>query len=189
VIVVTQHEASHPEQPAPPGGALRTLLRLPIPLYRAGLGVVFGHRFMLLISTGRKTGKKRETVLEVVRYDAARQEAIVAAGWGTKTGWLHNVEAGLAREVIIGRDRYVPSYRILPTDEAAATFADYEHRNRLAAPLVRWVVSRLVGWPYDGTPQARRRVVEQLRLIGFRPREAPEPPPDADRTSGGDPAA
>jgi deazaflavin-dependent oxidoreductase (nitroreductase family) len=149
---------------------LRALLGLPVHLYHAHLGVLLGRRFLLLVHTGRRTGIKRETVLEVIRFDPVAREAVVAAGWGRRTGWLHNVEAGLAREVWIGRERFVPAYRVLAPDEAERLFADYERRNRLGAPLVRAVISRLVGWRYDGTQASRRRAVEQLSLVGFRPR-------------------
>jgi len=159
-------------QPAPPTGVLRSLLGLPVHLYHAHLGVLLGHRFLLLVHTGRKTGLHRETVLEVVRYDPVTRESVVAAGWGRRTGWLHNVEAGLAHEVWTGRQRFTPAYRILPPDEAARLFADYERQNRLFAPIIRAVLSRLLGWRYDGTPASRRRAVEQLSLVGFRPRGA-----------------
>jgi hypothetical protein len=59
---------------------------------------------------------------------------------------------------------------VLAPDEAERLFADYERRSWLIAPLVRAVISRLVGWRYDGTQASRRRVVEQLSLVGFRPR-------------------
>ena len=49
-------------QPAPPTGVLRALLGLPVHLYHARLGVLLGHRFLLLVHTGRKTGLHRETV-------------------------------------------------------------------------------------------------------------------------------
>lgn len=160
------------QQPAPPGGVLRTLLGLPVHLYHARLGVLLGHRFLLLVHTGRKTGMRRETVLEVVRYDPITRESVVAAGWGRKTGWLHNVEAGLAHEVRTGRGRFAPVYRILPPDEAERLFADYERRNRLIGPLLRAVLSRLLGWRYNGTPTARRQAVEQLSLVAFRPHDA-----------------
>ena len=142
-------------QPAPPTGVLRALLGLPVHLYHAHLGVLLGYRFLLLVHTGRKTGLHRETVLEVVRYDPATRESVVAAGWGRKTGWLHRVEAGLAHEMCTGRQRFAPAYRILPPDEAKRPFADYERRNRLIAPIIRAVLSRLLGWHYDGTPAAR----------------------------------
>lgn len=158
--------------PAPPGGVLRSLLGLPAHLYRARLGFLLGNRFLLLVSTGRRTGLRRETVLEVVRYDPTTRESIVLAGWGRRAGWLNNVEAGLAGEVWTGRDRYVPAHRLLPPDEAVRVLGDYEGRNRLIAPIVRAVLGCLLGWRYDGTPDARRRAVEQLPLVGFRPRDA-----------------
>ena len=156
-------------QPGPPTGVLRALLGLPVHLYHARLGVLLGHRFLLLVHTGRKTGLHRETVLEVVRYDPVTRESVVAAGWGRRTGWLHNVEAGLAHEAWTGRERFAPAWRILPPDEAERIFADYERRNRLIAPIIRAVLSRLLGWRYDGTSAARRRAVEQLSLVAFRP--------------------
>jgi deazaflavin-dependent oxidoreductase (nitroreductase family) len=159
-------------QPAPPSGALRALLHLPVYLYRAGLGFLLGPRFLYLVHTGRRTGLRRETVLEVVWHDPAAGVSVVAAGWGRRTGWLYNVEAGLAHEVATGRDRYVPEHRVLNPDLAERIFADYERRNGIPAAVVRAVISRLVGWPYDGTPAARRRVVEQLPLVAFRPTAA-----------------
>ena len=166
-------------QPAPPTGVLRSLLGLPVHLYHAHLGVLLGHRFLLLVHTGRKTGLHRETVLEVVRYDPVTRESVVVAGWGRRTGWLHNVEAELAHEVRTGRQRFAPAWRILPPDEAERLFADYERRNRLIAPIIRAVLSRLLGWRYDGTPAARRRAVEQLALVAFRPPPDGEPAPRA----------
>jgi len=156
-------------QPAPPRGLLGRLLSLPRFLYRLRLGFLLGHRFLVLVHEGRRTGRRHETPLEVVRYDPPTREAVVAAGWGRKTQWLHNVEAGLAREVWIGRDRYVPTHRVLDRDEAAAVLDQYERRSGLPKALVRAVLSRLLGWRYDGSPEARRRAVEQLPLLGFRP--------------------
>ena len=53
--------------------------------------------------------------------------------------------------------------------EAAAVLHDYERRNRLAAPIVRAVLSRLTGWRYDGSPPARERLVGERPILGFRP--------------------
>ncbi|MEO8461660.1 MAG: nitroreductase family deazaflavin-dependent oxidoreductase [Chloroflexota bacterium] len=156
-------------QPVPPRGPLRWLLSAPKYLFRAHLGFLLDHRFLLLVHEGRRTGKLRETPLEVVHYDAATREAVVAAGWGHKTQWLHNVEAGLAKEIRIGRDRYTPIYRLLEVDEAAALFEEYERHNGMPKSLVQKVLSRLLGWRYDGSEAARRRAVTQLPLLGFRP--------------------
>ena len=36
--------------------------------------------------------------------------------------------------------------------------------------MVHAVLSRLVGWRYDGTPDTRARLVRELPLIAFSPR-------------------
>lgn len=153
------------ERPAPPRGVLRWLLSLPTHLYRAHLGFLLGHRFLVLVHEGRRTGQRHETPLEVIRYDPSTEEATVVAGWGRKTAWLHNVEAGLAREVWIGRTRYVPAVRQLDIDEAVAVLERYERRSGLSHSLVWAVLSRLLGWRYDGTPAARRRAATQLPML------------------------
>jgi deazaflavin-dependent oxidoreductase (nitroreductase family) len=150
--------------------AVRRALRAPAALYRAGLGPVLGHRFLLLTHRGRKSGRTYETVLEVVRWRADAREAVVLAGLGRRANWLRNVQAGGAVEVRIGRERFVPAARELDVDEAVATLADYERRNRLLLPVVRAVLSRLAGFRYDGTDAARRRLVETLPLVAFADR-------------------
>jgi deazaflavin-dependent oxidoreductase (nitroreductase family) len=147
---------------------LRRLLAAPDVLYRLGLGPLLGRRFLRLTHRGRKTGRLHRTVLEVVHFDRERHEAIVASGWGRKANWFRNVTAGGAVEVEVGRERFAPEVRVLEPDEAAAVFAGYERRNRLATPVIRFVLSRLAGFRYDGGDEGRRRLVETLPLVGFR---------------------
>lgn len=60
-------------------------------------------------------------------------------------------------------------YRELAVQEASDALADYERRNRWLMPIVRWVLSRLVGWRYDGSVDARLRLVGELPVMGLRP--------------------
>ena len=38
-----------------------------------------------------------------------------------------------------------------------------------AAPVIRRVLSWLVGWRYDGSDSARQRLARQLPIVTFRP--------------------
>jgi deazaflavin-dependent oxidoreductase (nitroreductase family) len=150
-----------------PGPVLRRLLAAPLWLYRARLGWLLGRRFLMLTHVGRRSGRTYRTVVEVVaRPDG---EYVAVAGFGPTTDWLRNVEAGGGREVAVGRQTFRPAVRRLDVDEAARVLADYERRNRLAAPVVRAVLSRLVGWRYTGTDEERRRLVTERPLVAFRP--------------------
>jgi deazaflavin-dependent oxidoreductase (nitroreductase family) len=148
---------------------LQSLLRLPDLLYRYGLGCMLGRRFLRLMHVGRRTGRRHTTVLEVVRHDPRHSEFVVVSGFGSRADWLRNIEAGNQIEVTVGRRTFVAGHRRLDREEAFAAMADYERRNQAVGPLVRRVLSWLLGWHYDGSVAARRRLVEQLPLVALRP--------------------
>jgi deazaflavin-dependent oxidoreductase (nitroreductase family) len=148
---------------------VRRLLEAPTYLYDVHAGWVLGARFMRLTHLGRRSGRRYRTMLEVIGEDRLTGEVLVLAGVGRTAQWLRNVEAGKAVEVATARRRFRPQYRLLEPREASAVLADYERRNRWVTPVVRRVLSRLVGWRYDGSPDARMRLVDQLPVVGFRP--------------------
>ncbi|HEX8135565.1 MAG TPA: hypothetical protein VF880_19310, partial [Actinomycetes bacterium] len=92
-------------------------------------------------------------------------------GFGRGSQWYRNLLAGQGVEVQIGRLRFAPEVRPLAGEEAAGVLADYEQRNRLVAPIVRAVLSKLAGFRYDGSDAARRRLVQSLPLVALRPRD------------------
>jgi deazaflavin-dependent oxidoreductase (nitroreductase family) len=154
-----------------PNAILRHLFRVPIYLYRWRCGWLLGHRLLLLIHVGRRTGLLRLTVLEIMEFRNEPLEVIVMSGFGRNADWLLNIErAPSTEEVVVGSRRFVTTHRVLDENEAVGVLAGYEQRNWLFAAIIRAVLSRLVGWRYDGSTCARRRLVAQLPLIAFRPR-------------------
>lgn len=149
---------------------LRHLFRAPVYLYRWHCGWLLGHRFLLLIHVGRRTGLRRQTVLEVMDYRHEGPELIVMSGWGHTADWLRNIAATPNPEIIVGSQHVIATHRFLDPDEAVWVVERYERCNRFAAPIIRAVLSRLLGWRYDGSDDARRRLVAQLPLVAFRPR-------------------
>jgi deazaflavin-dependent oxidoreductase (nitroreductase family) len=147
---------------------LRRALRAPTGLYAIGVGRLFGRRFLLLTHRGRRSGRCYRTMLEVVQWSPRTHEAVAMSGFGPKSNWYLNVLADGAEEVQIGGERFQPQVRRLDTDEAVEVLAGYEWRNRLLAPVVRTILSRLAGFAYDGSEAARRKLVEALPLVAFR---------------------
>ncbi len=107
-------------------------------------------------------------MLEVIGEDRGRDELFVMVGLGRSAQWYRNVVAGGAVEVAIGHERFSPAYRELDCREAAAVFEGYEQRNRMATPIVRVVLSRLVGWRYDGSSLARHQLVRERPILALR---------------------
>lgn len=106
-------------------------------------------------------------MLEVVAWNPATEEATVISGFGAKANWYLNALGGGAEEIRISRDRFRPAVRRVEGEEATRIVADYEHRNRLAKPLVRAVLARLAGHAYDGSEEARRKLIDELPLVAF----------------------
>jgi deazaflavin-dependent oxidoreductase (nitroreductase family) len=103
-------------------------MRLPIPLYRAGLGWVFGNRLVMIEHLGRTSGGRRFVVLEVIGHE--RNAERVASGFGHRAQWYRNIEANGVAYVSIGRSRRARAgARLLGRDESAARLAEYARQH------------------------------------------------------------
>jgi len=157
-----------PEQistPQPPRGLARLAFRLPIGLYRLGLGGLLGTRFLLLTHTGRKTGRVRQTVLEVVRYDREKSEFVVAAGFGPKSDWYQNLRARPQAVVQCGRRRWKMNVKFISPDRAGEELLDYGRRH----PLALRELIRIMGFRAGDTPEEIREVGRRLSMVAFSP--------------------
>ena len=148
---------------------LKRALAVPNWLYARGLGGLLGRRFVQITHVGRRSGRAFHTVVEVVAYDRTTGETTVVSGFGPRADWLRNLQAAGGAQLDFGRGPSSAAYRILSVEEATRVFAAYERRNRLVRPVVNRVLSLLVGWRYDGSPDARRRLAETLPFVAFRP--------------------
>ena len=144
----------------------RLVLRMPLLVYRLGLGGLLGRQFLLLSHAGRRTGQVHETVLKVLRYDPAARENVVAAAWGPGTDWYRNVQARPALAVRTGGDWYVPEQRILSSEEAFDVFRDWMRRQRWFARLML----AQIGQSIDQPEPELRALVASFPFIAFRPR-------------------
>jgi deazaflavin-dependent oxidoreductase (nitroreductase family) len=102
-----------------PGPVFKWLFKIPVGFYRIGLPL-FGDFILLLTHRGRKSRKLHHTPLEYRREDGTGYR-IIMAGWGGKTDWRFNIEAGPQVAVQAGREKYLALAERL-TDVEVATF-------------------------------------------------------------------
>lgn len=151
----------------PPTGLTRLLFRVPIYVYRAGLGWMLGHRIMLLHHVGRVSGKQRQAVLEVVEHNPADDSFVVASGWGQTAAWYRNVVRMPDVTIQVGR-RTIPVRAVpLSEDEGADIFARYGVRHRMAA---KYLLPRLMGFSVDGSEADFRAAGRHMPFVRFAPR-------------------
>jgi deazaflavin-dependent oxidoreductase (nitroreductase family) len=150
-----------------PTGLLKLAFLLPRYLYHWHLGWLLGHRCLMITHRGRKTGRLRQTVLEVVSYDPSIQECIVMSGYGTQSDWYRNIQAHPAIEVQVGRQRYMPQQRMLSEEETRARLEVYQRDH----PLLFRELMHLVGYAYESTPEGLHVLSQILRGVAWRPQE------------------
>ena len=152
------------DRPAPPAGLHRLLWRLPIRLYRLGLGPVLGRRVMLLTHTGRVSGLPRQAVIEVVQRDA--HGYVAASGFGPRADWYRNVTANPDVTLQIGGRRVQATASPIPTGEGGEIMARYAPRHPTAARRL----CRLMGFAVDGGVEDYRQVGRHIPFVRFTPR-------------------
>jgi deazaflavin-dependent oxidoreductase (nitroreductase family) len=160
-----------------PGRLALFIFRLPLPLYRAGLGWLLGHTFLLLVHVGRKTGKPHATAAMVLAHNKSTGEAVICSVWGPRTDWFRNLRANPALRVQIGRETFVPQHRFLTRDEAFAVAVDFRRRH----PWRLRLLSRVLGWDDLRADAAVREFISTRPFVGLRPAS-----PTASAPSAGD---
>ena len=129
-----------------PRGLRRIFYRLPIALYGLGLGRLLGGRFLLLEHRGRRSGRTRRTVLEVLRSDPASGTWYVASGWGERTDWYRNLRHDPRAAIRVGSRRLRVEARLLSREEGECEVLRYGRDH----PRSARGVARLLGYEIDG---------------------------------------
>lgn len=149
-----------------PTGLLRLVLRTPIWLYRAGFGRLLGHRLVYLAHVGRRTGARREVVIEAVAHDPAAPSVTVVAAWGKNPDWYRNLQAAPAIEVRIGAHRWqAPDHRQLTSAEVQETLHAYQRTH----PRAWRRLAPLLGFPANPADPRWPAVAGAVRAIVFAP--------------------
>ncbi|MFE7899449.1 nitroreductase family deazaflavin-dependent oxidoreductase [Streptomyces sp. NPDC057424] len=118
-----------PRSPRRPSGWRRLAARLPIRLFRIGLGPLFGKRLLLLHHVGRVSGLDRMAVLEVVSYAPADASWTVASGFGQKADWYQNLRRQPKTLIQFGNRPHAVTAHFLTPDEGAEIMAEYARRH------------------------------------------------------------
>ncbi|MEU3662312.1 nitroreductase family deazaflavin-dependent oxidoreductase [Streptomyces sp. NPDC032940] len=153
-----------PHRPRPPAGWRRTAARLPVLLFRVGLGPLFGKRLLLLHHTGRISGLDRQVVLEVVSHDPREPVWTIASGFGPKADWYRNLRRRPKTVIQFGNRHHAVTAHFLPAEDGAAIMAEYARRH----PGTARRLCAFMGLAVDGGEASYReagRAIPFVRLV------------------------
>ncbi len=149
--------------PSPPRGLKAIPWRLPIFLYRSGLGWFLGKGFLLLRHIGRKTGKTRYAVLEIIHSDPDAGSYYVVSGFGTMSDWYQNIRGNSKAEIQIGKDRFSAQAQQLAPSQGADILQLYS-KNK---PGNLETLNKILGYEIEFSPEGIREFGRQIPVIQF----------------------
>jgi deazaflavin-dependent oxidoreductase (nitroreductase family) len=158
-----------PRTPRPPSGLRRMMFRVPILVFRARLGWVFGHRLVLVNHRGRKTGRPRQVVVEVAARDRTTGAVTVASGYGSHSDWFRNLLVAPETTIEVGVRRLDVRAVPLSPEEGGEVMVDYARRHRLSAT----VLASYLRYDVDGgSADGYRALGHEIPFVRFEPMPA-----------------
>jgi deazaflavin-dependent oxidoreductase (nitroreductase family) len=73
---------------------------------------------MLITTTGRKTGKPRQVMVDVVDYDKEADTYYVEAAYGRRADWVCNIQANPDFRGQVGQRKFAARAEFLPPEAA-----------------------------------------------------------------------
>ena len=125
-----------------------------------------GKYFLLLTTSGRKSGKPRHTPLEY-RYDPSDDSYFIMAGWGGNTDWFRNVTANPNVSAQVGRRKFTCRAERVGDEEVAAKMAETIRIN----PGSKLLWSRWAGEEVDDSPESLLRAAKHFPSFRLKPME------------------
>lgn len=151
-----------------PRTLLKIFFKLPIFLHKIGLGGwerLIGAHWMLLKTTGRKTGKPRETMVDIMDHDKANDTYYIEAAYGSRSDWYKNIQATPIFEAKVGRRKFNASARELNKNETAEKLIEFFRRN----PVYTRIVMAMVGMKFKDEKELKE-IGSTLTLLAVTPR-------------------
>lgn len=134
------------------GPVFKWIFKGTIPMFKLGMGGLVKDYILLLTTTGRKTGRLRQTPLEH-RYDEANDRYFIMAGWSGRTDWYRNITANPNVQVQVGNRKF--SCTAEPASEADVVHALTETAKINPSMLKVW--SRWANEELDGSQESFQR--------------------------------
>ena len=133
----------------PPGRLLmlralpRWAFRVPLLLHRAGIRGVeraLGIEWIVLTTTGRRSGRPHEVMLDVVGHDATTDTYYVQPAVGRRADWVRNVAANPAVTAEVGGRRFRAVVRDVTGPEGADVVLRFIRGHPRYARVIVWFV-------------------------------------------------
>jgi deazaflavin-dependent oxidoreductase (nitroreductase family) len=111
-----------------PNQMLKFFFKVPVWLHKMGFGGwerLIGAQWMFITTIGRKSGKRRETMVDVMDYDKAADAYYIEAAYGARADWYKNIQANPTFEAQVGRRKFKARAGALSTEGAGELLVQF----------------------------------------------------------------
>jgi deazaflavin-dependent oxidoreductase (nitroreductase family) len=149
---------------------VRLVIRLPLALYRLGLGLVIGGApIMVLTTRGRRSGLPRHTALE---YRQHGSKFYLVSAWGRRAHWVQNLLADPDVTVQCGASTYAARARLV--DDPGELHRSAQLFRKQLPYIYDMLLAKLVG-ETPVNPRQMASLTERLTIV--RLDRLPDTPP------------
>jgi len=117
------------------------------PVFLHKLGIVWwiekftGAQWMLITTTGRKSGKPRQVLVDVMKYDKETNTYYVEAAYGARADWVRNIHTNPVFQAQVGRRKFAARAVVLSPEETGKKIVDFYRRR----PAYTKAVTAMIG--------------------------------------------
>lgn len=146
-----------------PGHFLKMFLRFPVFLHQIGFGgweQLLGMQWMFITTIGRKTGKQRYAMVDVIDYDKERDIYYIEVAYGQRADWFQNIQANPIFHAQVGKRQFKASATMLSTEQSGNAIVAFANRH----PHYSRTVMAMVGIKFDDDDELRLMAREWIFL-------------------------
>jgi deazaflavin-dependent oxidoreductase (nitroreductase family) len=142
-----------------PNALQKFFFKVPVFMHKIGFGgweKLIGAEWMLITTRGRKSGKPRDAMVDVMDYDAASDTYFIEAAYGDRADWYKNMQANPVFEARVGRRKFKATATPLSNEGAGELMVKFFRRK----PAYTRSVMAMVGMKFESE--------EELRVLGSK---------------------
>ena len=151
----------------PPSGLLKFFFKVPLYVHKMGLGgweKLIGAEWMLIATTGRKTGKRREAMVDVMDHDKSTDTYYIEAAYGARADWYRNIQSNPVFEAQVGRRKFHARAAPLSSADTGEMLVQFFRRK----PAYTRSVMAMVGMKFKDEDELRA-LGSTLTLLAIHP--------------------
>lgn len=150
-----------------PRGWLKFFFKIPVLLARLGLAgweSMLGLEWMLLTTRGRKSGKKRYAMVDVLFYERETDTYFIEAGFGETSDWYRNLQTTPVFEAQVKRCKFQARAETILDDQKVDIIINFVRQR----PLYAKAVMKSIGVSFASEEELRQMALD-WSLLAIHP--------------------